>query len=554
MSRTKELRASELELRASELELRASELELTRRDSEPSQGSTATAEDLNGHAHELPPRGSRSPRTLRDGRCHHSLLVEAPLTTQTSVGGGLLASSEEVVILERMRRAPDWAVVVNNIAFMAVPRSVPANFAQTGWYLGICTLVYSSYVTYDTGMLIGRLSTQCGARSFPELSAEAMGRFASRRGWREHRRRTARQLAHWLTLAMQFATYYLTEVCELIYFEQYFGQIFEKSALCQWQWMLVCAALALPVLQVPTFHEGRWVALVLGLLPLSLNVLVFFYEVLLVRPWTCAPGPTWSFAPPSARRAFVGLTAFAYAYGGHGLYPEEVREMAVPSRWPRVMRLTYAAVLPLYWGCGLLGYYAYGDFANANININFPPNGPNFASIGVQMVQELYFLYSTNLVLMLAIELALGLDPSVACAPSWHGLPPWAGRLLLRGGLFASQTFVAQLLLAGEGDTLIALQSLIGAVGMTAFTYFLPYALYLMMSAEEATPARRVWCVGNIGIGMVVTIAGVYFSIDELVGSSAGLFAGDCKLEYAYSPASPDDPCYSERGLVSLTV
>ena len=198
--------------------------------------------------------------------------------------------------------------------------------------------------------------------------------------------------------------------------------------------------------------------------------------------------------------------------------------------------------------CVCSGYYAYGDFANANLNLNFPRNGPNLASIGVQMLQELYFLYSTNLVLMLAIELGLGLDPSAACAPRWRGLPPWVARLLLRGALFASQTFVAQLLLAGEGDTLIALQSLIGAVGMTAFTYFLPYGLLLMMSPDDAiTPARRAWCVGNIAIGMVVTVAGVYFSLDELVGSSAGLFAGDCKLEYAYSPSSPDDPCYLER-------
>ena len=72
---------------------------------------------------------------------------------------------------------------------------------------------------------------------------------------------------------------------------------------------------------------------------------------------------------------------------------------------PRVMARTYAAVVPLYGACGLLGYYAYGDFANANINVNFPPNGPNLASILVQMVQELYFLYSTNLVLHLAVEL-----------------------------------------------------------------------------------------------------------------------------------------------------
>ena len=83
--------------------------------------------------------------------------------------------------------------------------------------------------------------------------------------------------------------------------------------------MLVGAALALPVLQVPTFHEGRWVALLLGLVPLGFNVLVFLYEVALVQPWRCSPGPTYSMAPPSAQSAFVGLTAFAYAYGGHGL-------------------------------------------------------------------------------------------------------------------------------------------------------------------------------------------------------------------------------------------
>ena len=40
---------------------------------------------------------------------------------------------------------------------------------------------------------------------------------------------------------MQFATYYLTAVAELIYFEQYCGQLFARSPLCQWQWLLVVA-------------------------------------------------------------------------------------------------------------------------------------------------------------------------------------------------------------------------------------------------------------------------------------------------------------------------
>ena len=55
--------------------------------------------------------------------------------------------------------------------------------------------------------------------------------------------------------------------------------------------------------------------------------------------------------------------AFAYAFGGHGLYPEEIREMAEPFKWRRVMELTYLTVIPLYWVCGMLGYAAYGDFS-----------------------------------------------------------------------------------------------------------------------------------------------------------------------------------------------
>ena len=218
--------------------------------------------------------------------------------------------------------------------------------------------------------------------------------------------------------------------------------------------------------------------------------------------------------------------------------------MATPSHWPKVMRLTYAAVLPLYFACGLLGYAAYGDFANANINLNFPANPANQASILVQMVQEVYFLLSTNLVLMLAVELGVGLDPAAACSPRWHGLPPWVGRLLLRSALFGSQVFVAQLLLAGEGDTIFALQSLIGAVGMTAFTYFLPYVLFLAMAQEPVPAGRRAWCYFNICLGVVAMTAGLWFSLDDLIASSAGLFAGECRLNYTYSPMSPDDPCY----------
>ena len=196
---------------------------------ESSLRSDGLQSSCEGVAHECSPTKAHTRR--------HTLLIEEPQSLQA-------------MPLERLRRAPDWAVAVNNIAFMAVPRSIPANFVATGWVIGSLALVYSSIVTYDTGLLIGQLCESSGASSFPELAAEAMGRFSARHGWPEGRRARGRRLAHGLTLSMQFATYYLAEVCELIYFEQYFGQIFGASPLCQWQWLLVGALIALPVMQV----------------------------------------------------------------------------------------------------------------------------------------------------------------------------------------------------------------------------------------------------------------------------------------------------------------
>lgn len=55
------------------------------------------------------------------------------------------------------------------------------------------------------------------------------------------------------------------------------------------------------------------------------------------------------------------------------------------------------------------------------------------------------------------------------------------------------QVFIAQLLLAGEGDTIFALQSLVGAVGMTAFTYFLPLLFFNLLLGDRISWSRRCW-------------------------------------------------------------
>eukprot|EP00900_Chrysochromulina_parva_P001905 jgi/Chrpa1/11715/Chrysochromulina_OHIO_Genome00018086-RA len=73
--------------------------------------------------------------------------------------------------------------------FMAVPRTIPACFKATGWPLGLVCLVYSSIVTYDTGMIIGEVTTLVPAEcsSYPSIAAEAGAAFAAQTGRNQKR-------------------------------------------------------------------------------------------------------------------------------------------------------------------------------------------------------------------------------------------------------------------------------------------------------------------------------------------------------------------------------
>ena len=228
-----------------------------------------------------------------------------------------LAMAKGAVVPHHLRRAPVWGTATNSIAFMLIPRSVPACFAATGWSIGVLGLVYSSLVTYDTGIILGRLSCAMASKaecSFPALAGEAGARLAASGARDSLQQQRWRARATRLVAVMQHATFYLTGVAELIYFEQYMGQLFTTSPLCQWQWLLIVALASVPVLQVPSFNATRFAALAFGIMPLIVNVVVFFYQVALVAPWDCSPGPRYTWWPTPARAA-VGLSAMGYAFG-----------------------------------------------------------------------------------------------------------------------------------------------------------------------------------------------------------------------------------------------
>jgi len=189
-------------------------------------------------------------------------------------------------------------------------------------------------------------------------------------------------------------------------------------------------------------------------------------------------------------------------------------------------------------------YYAYGSFANANINLNFPDNAANTISILVQLAFTYYCIFATSLVIMLQIEvLVLGITPTAVWQRQSFGLPAVVVRFVFRSLFVGSQVALCELLLSGQGDTLLAMQSLAGAVGMAAFTYFLPFLFHWELVGVSSSSVKA-WYVLNIIMGLAVMGGGLFSALADLADASGG--DSFCHIKYAYAPLDPKDPCFNQ--------
>jgi hypothetical protein len=129
------------------------------------------------------------------------------------------------------------------------------------------------------------------------------------------------------------------------------------------------------------------------------------------------------------------------------------------------------------------------------------------------------------------VEIAFGVDPTEYLGGKWvFGLPPVLFRFVWRTLFLGSQVLLAESLLSGTGDVILGLQSLSGAVGMTAFTYFLPFLCHGAFEWDTIStkPLVLFYYGFNVVMGLVVMVGGIYVSVAELTAGAAnagGAFA-----------------------------
>jgi len=448
---------------------------------------------------------------------------------------------------EKLGHSPFWVIAANNVVYMAAPLSLPATMARCGWFFGTLILVYSILCTYHSGLLIGDIILERPhLDSYPKILGEALVTLFDDFLRLPLDRALLRRVGSEMAIVLQFMAYFFDTMAQVLFCAEYFDELTPEpddgsKSLTQKQWLLVTGLLAIPLMQAPNFSESR-VAVVAAAVCLFLNVATFLAEVLIYRPWNCVPGPEYQ--TPDAGSVMIGFTAFAYAFGGHGMYPEEMREMQDRTQWPRVIRWTYVLCVGMYVLCAYLGYYAYGSAARANLNLNFPLDGINTFSIIVQLVVTYYCIYVTSLVMLLHVEEhAFGIDPRTNCGES--SFATTLVRFVFRTAFLGLQVLLCWFLIDIPGDVLLTVQSLSGAIGMTALTYILPFVVHWILQPHRVRSwGMRAWYVINIVLGVQIMIGGTVSGITELVD---GLFPdpnGPQCTEFEQAPRSPCDPCY----------
>jgi len=470
-------------------------------------------------------------------------LVRLEFDVEEDSSGARESEPTRAEITANLPRATSRTIALNTWLYMATPMSMPATVKDSGARLAAVFFTYGAVSTYWTGRVIGdAFAVDPDSSTYARMTSRATARVLNRHGYSDSTCERWRKKVELWTLLVQFSTYYLDACVQIVYVTQYFGQMFPKVKLCAWTWALLVGCLVMPVVQMPTLHDsGRVVGLPVVCVCVALVVL--FSEIALTKPWEeCSPGPTYGKAKTRSTM-FSSLGNFAYAFGGHGLFPEELREMKDPSEWPQVMNTVYGTMVPIYIAVMYWGYKAYGDFAKGNINLNFRRNFGNVLSMLMQTVQCYYGVFFTNIALMMHVETALGVDPTT----SWgvrtrFGVPPAIFRLIFRTSFLATQVLLAAIFLAASGDVIINLQGLAGAVGMTAMTFFLPSLIhYAFNMHDRSTKLEYVWVACNFLFGVLIMLSGLYGTISDILADS---LVKQCPATYVYSPHDPRDPCH----------
>mmetsp|Transcript_3689 Transcript_3689/g.9378 ORF Transcript_3689/g.9378 Transcript_3689/m.9378 type:complete len:553 (+) Transcript_3689:75-1733(+) len=475
-------------------------------------GSASSAQQPAGSVAEQ----TLSPEQVDVGLLAHGSLLQSLLSAPQSNAGASLRIS----LAEAHLRRGSWPQAALNILFsMFAASQIPFAIAQMGWVGGIILFWTLCLCSWWSGHVLTDCCVRSEAYTWHDLGHAAFGRSGAL-----------------LVEVLQTVGIVLTGMVQTQGAASVWQQAFPQVPLCASEWILVNVAPYLLFLQIPSFGDS-------GLLGVAsvLTVILTFWRVgmflFLLDDWgsyehVCYGGQTFS-------TVLSGVANMMFTFGVKNVMPEMTREMAVPSEMHKSWALANAIAIPIYAVFGFWGMYAFGIFnQGAGFVLQFKDipvvRAYNMASAVIGYLPLVY----GQICIFLKVELKLGVLPTDWCRNTRPELnrcrcmPPMLFRLIFRLTVVSTYVFVAEALL---GVGLGSFASLVGAISVSAFSFYLPWVLYLRFFWREMSCWRKALYLLWVLFGVAMAALGTYSSIKEMSNMAvSGLFSAQCRQNAFY--------------------
>ena len=421
-----------------------------------------------------------------------------------------------------IRRNNRWMTFTSTFSMMFFPLGAGPAFRYTGWVPGIGMLTFAAVSSYVSGLLLGEMCIEGqGLYSYPKLAKKAFG-----------------NTGEYLIGSVQSALYFSCGVFNIAFMPANIRQIVD-TRLTNVQLMGITWIGMAVGSQLPTYHDTFPIC-VLSAIISTLNAMLQVIVILVFQPNLHAENETKMFGTLTS--TLSALPAISYVFGGHGVFPEEVRELKSPSTFKAVLKMLYASAVPVYYLCSVYTYYTYGDTIQGNVLANWPENnwvtrcGAAFCLIGTLVIAV-----TSNQATLLAVENALEIYPTVddeyrkdvrdgtvAMRVSMMerlrkalgqvlSFKPFA-RMFVRLSFVTLQLIVAIML---RKSPLQYMQGFMGSFGVGCLTFWAPFLIYLKMNRGLIVHrGKRYALYLFLTTGIFVSFVGMFFSASSLLGEA----------------------------------
>jgi len=432
--------------------------------------------------------------------------VEENTKGSSKISSDLLGSQHgEENGLRRMK----WQQAAFNIFFnMFGASQIPFAMSQMGWTWGPIIFILLSLCAWWSGHILTTCCIQSNCYTWGDLGTKAFGKCGG-----------------WLVAIVQTSGLVLTGALQTQGAGGLWGQSFPSAGLCTWWWIMVNAIPLIIFFQIPSFG-GSWMivfATVITLISVIWQQALYFILMGVHGgyPHTCYGGQTFS--------TIVSATCnMVFSFGVKSILPEMMREMKDPYEMHKSWAWSQAVALPLYALYGFIGFALYGVFnQNAGFTLQFDASPAVLSYTIFSLVGNILPGVYGQLCVFLKVELGLGVLPTdwwTVSNPSENKvpkIPPVLFRFFFRSGVVVAYVIVAEAVLdVGLGF----FSGFVGAVCMTAFSFYLPWIVYWRLCHNNMSVAMKVVCAFWGFLGAAVAVAGAVTSVQQMSSMAGGIF------------------------------